>query len=201
MSDYNKEQSQALEMVRKGLSESWFINEVSEDEIKRYLKFREKVVDFQDQFFGSHCTAKCYEDNLSACCSKEGIVTFFADVVMNALLSSPQELDAIAKAVSVPNIGVKCVFLSEKGCLWKLRPIVCQMFLCNSSKNQVFAGHPERETQWDALKVEEKEFTWPDRPVLFDDIEKAFIKQGYESPLMYMHNSPGLLRIKSKWAG
>ena len=40
--------------------------------------------------------------------------------------------------------------------------------------------------------------TWPDRPVLFDELEKLFIKEGYDSPLMYCHKSPGLLRLKSK---
>jgi hypothetical protein len=46
------------------------------------------------------------------------------------------------------------------------------------------------------LKQREKHFRWPDRPVLFDDLEKYFMAAGYSSPLMYLNNSPGLLRVK-----
>jgi len=48
------------------------------------------------------------------------------------------------------------------------------------------------------LEAERQHFTWPDRPVLFDDLESYFLKTGCRSPLMYLHNSPGLLRIKQK---
>jgi hypothetical protein len=34
--------------------------------------------------------------------------------------------------------------------------------------------------------------------VLFDDLEAFFIDCGCTSPLMYLHNSPGLLRVKQK---
>jgi len=48
------------------------------------------------------------------------------------------------------------------------------------------------------LEAKRKRFTWPDQPVLFDDLESYFMKSGYRSPLMYLHNSPGLLRVKQK---
>ncbi|MGD2030721.1 MAG: hypothetical protein PVG86_12380, partial [Desulfobacterales bacterium] len=51
---------------------------------------------------------------------------------------------------------------------------------------------------WNELKQRKKIYTWPDRPVLFDDLERYFMNAGYSSPLMYLHNSPGLLRIKKQ---
>ncbi len=89
-------------------------------------------------------------------------------------------------------------YLGEKGCLWKVKPIVCQMFLCNGSKDQIFSKNPDLKTTWEDLKAKEKNFTWPDRSVLFDDLEKIFMDQGLKSPLMYMHTSPGLMRVKQK---
>ncbi|MFC1494817.1 hypothetical protein ACFL6W_06030 [Thermodesulfobacteriota bacterium] len=50
----------------------------------------------------------------------------------------------------------------------------------------------------DQLKEDEKCFTWPDKPVLFDELEALFIKKDFDSPLMYFHKSPGLLRVKSE---
>jgi hypothetical protein len=50
--------------------------------------------------------------------------------------------------------------------------------------------------KWEALKQREKTFRWPDQAVLFDELEEVFIKAGYDSTLMYLHNSPGLLRVK-----
>ncbi len=32
----------------------------------------------------------------------------------------------------------------------------------------------------------------------FESLERYFIDAGYSSPLMYMHNSPGLLRVKKQ---
>jgi hypothetical protein len=43
-----------------------------------------------------------------------------------------------------------------------------------------------------------KSFRWPDRPVLFDQLEQVFMAVGCRSPLMYINTSPGLLRIKQK---
>ena len=50
------------------------------------------------------------------------------------------------------------------------------------------------------FKQREKAFRWPDQPVLFDDIEAVFLNAGLSSPLMYLHNSPGLLRVKKMYA-
>ena len=54
-------------------------------------------------------------------------------------------------------------------------------------------------SEWNRLREEEKKYTWPDEPVLFDELEEIFIVEGIESPLMYFHRGPGLIRIKSKW--
>ena len=45
---------------------------------------------------------------------------------------------------------------------------------------------------------QEKSFKWPDRPVLFDDLEKLFLDLGCHSTLMHLNLSPGLLRIKKR---
>jgi len=82
--------------------------------------------------------------------------------------------------------------------MWKIKPIVCGMFICDTAKKLALHGSPKLMREWDALKKKEKSFTWPDRPVLFDEIESYFITAGCSSPLMYMHNSPGLLRVKKR---
>jgi len=48
------------------------------------------------------------------------------------------------------------------------------------------------------LEQESRRFKWPDRPVLFDTLEKLFLDAGFHSPLMYLHTSPGLLRVKQQ---
>jgi len=67
---------------------------------------------------------------------------------------------------------------------------------------KITTGCPGRredlEHRWQKLQRQEKSFTKPDRPVLFDDLERFFIERGYESPLMFFHHSPGLLRLKKK---
>jgi hypothetical protein len=161
-----------------------------------YLAFRRRVDGFQDRHFGSVCDRTCYQSQLSACCTREGIVTFFADVVINLLVSEESEIETLAKALQRENDGLKCVYLGEAGCLWNLKPIVCEMFLCDMAKSRVFNQHPEAEAGWIELERQRKSFTWPDRPVLFDMIENYFIAAGCSSSLMYLHNSPGLLRVK-----
>jgi len=161
-----------------------------------YLAFRRRVDDFQDRYFGSICDRTCYQSQLSACCSREGIVTFFADVVINLLVSEESEVEGLAKALQKEDDGFKCVYLGRAGCLWNVKPIVCEMFLCDPAKSRVFRQHPEAEAEWVELERQRKTFTWPDRPVLFDMIENYFIAAGCSSSLMYLHNSPGLLRVK-----
>jgi len=196
-SSYQVEQLEALARVRLHLAslprgERETLCMLAAD----YLAFRRRVDDFQDRNFGSVCDRTCYRSQLSACCTREGIVTFFADVVINLLVSEESEIETLAEALQRENDGFKCVYLGELGCLWNLKPIVCEMFLCDPAKSRVFRQHPEAEAEWVELERQRKTFTWPDRPVLFDMIENYFIAAGCSSTLMYLHNSPGLLRVK-----
>ena len=163
-----------------------------------YLIFRQDVDRFLDRYFNDICTDTCYQSRTSACCSREGIITFFADIVANLLVADHAEFENLMRVLKKPNDGFKCVYLSERGCLWHLKPIVCQMFLCERSKKLVFDQNSALLSEWKLLEAKRKRFTWPDRPVLFDDLESYFLKAGCRSPLMYLHNSPGLLRIKKK---
>jgi hypothetical protein len=199
MSSYNQEQSDALIMVCRyvaGLGEAEKADLVGS--LDDYLRFRHSVDDFLQDHFGSLCCKACYQSRLSACCSREGIVTFFADVVINVLLSTRQEIDRLAETLRQDDNGVKCVYLGRNGCLWRLKPIVCAMFLCDRAENDVFRDRPALRRQWEAYREHKKRFTWPDRPVLFDELESVFIADGCTSPLMYLHNSPGLIRVKQK---
>jgi hypothetical protein len=163
-----------------------------------YLAFRKKVAAFFLAHLSDVCTLKCYKNSLSACCSKEGIITFFADVVINALISSEEEIHSLLRVLAVANKGSKCVYLGPDGCLWHLKPIVCEMFICKDAKEHVFNSEPEARQKWEELKQLQKRFTWPDRPVLYDALEAIFIEAGYTSTLMYLHNSPGLIRLKQR---
>jgi len=194
---YQEEQLEALLMVAEhiGTPESIIRREL-QDMIAGYLFFRSEADDFLSENFSDICNEKCYRSNLSACCSREGIITFFADVVINFLVSVPEEISALRAVLEKENRGFKCVYLGNNGCLWSLKPVVCEMFLCDTAKNKVYSRKPELIQEWTALKKKEKSFTWPDRPVLFDKIESYFKAAGYSSSLMYMHNSPGLLRVK-----
>ncbi len=199
MNSYQKEQSDALYMVRTHLSTfSPKERQRLESEVAGYIGFREEVASFLSTHFSVICTQKCYKSRLSACCSREGIITFFADVVINALMSQNNEIDILLEILKKPNNGFKCIYLGEKGCLWRLKPIVCEMFLCEHAKKEVFRENRQLEHKWEKLKQHEKLYTWPNRPVLFDVLEKYFMDAGYSSSLMYMHNSPGLLRVKRK---
>ena len=168
--------------------------------IENYLEFRKKAAFFLERNFKDICTKKCYESSLSACCQKEGIVIFFADFVINALLSKKEDINKLILMLDIENKGNKCIYLGEHGCMWALKPIVCEMFLCNQAQKKVFESDWNIKENWNKLKKCQKLFTWPDRPVLFDELEDYFIKAGLFSPLMYMHNSPGLLRLKKKWS-
>jgi hypothetical protein len=201
MNSYHKEQIDALTMVTRHLdnlpaSEQQTLTVSLAD----YLIFRGEVDEYLVNHFSETCTHTCYQSRLSACCSREGIITFFADVVVNLLVAEHSDCEKLLAVLSKPNDGYKCVYLSQEGCLWRLKPIVCQMFLCDRSKDQVFGKNFELKSDWELLGAKRKRFTWPDQPVLFDDLESYFMKSGYQSPLMYLHNSPGLLRIKQKAA-
>jgi hypothetical protein len=199
MNSYHKEQIDALIMVKRHLDNL----PASEHQALRasvadYLMFRREVDEFLVNHFSEICTQTCYQSRMSACCSREGIITFFADIVVNVLVSAQADIDNLQAVLSKPNDGFKCVYLSEKGCLWRLKPIVCQMYLCDRSKDHVFGQESKLKSEWKLLEQKRKRFTWPDRPVLFDDLESYFMKAGYRSPLMYLHNSPGLLRVKQE---
>lgn len=197
MDEYQKEQYDALLMAKEHLSS------ISKSErlklniaLTDYLLFRDKVKTFLTDHFTQICTQKCYQSKLSACCSREGIITFFADVVINTLTSEKNEIESLLKILQQSNNGFKCIYLGKQGCMWRVKPIVCEMFLCDQAIKSVFDGKPRLHKEWKALEQERKFFTWPDRPVIFDMLESIFIAAGYHSSLMYMHNSPGLLRVK-----
>lgn len=199
VSSYQKEQLDAVFLAARHL------DTLTPEQIQalknasnEYLVFRDDVDAFLNTYFASTCTQKCFQSSLSACCSREGIITFFADTVINALFSSEDERSRLITVLEKPNAGPKCVYLGPQGCLWRIKPIVCQMFLCDAAKTQVFSDHPLAESAWNVLKNREKQFTWPDKKILFDDLEAFFISAGHASSLMYLHNSPGLLMVKKR---
>ena len=197
MDEYQKEQYDALLMVKKHLASISAPERLKlSNSLTDYLLFRHKVNTFLTDHFSQICTQRCYESKLSACCSREGIITFFADVVINILASEKKEVEALFTILQKPINGFKCIYLSAQGCMWRIKPIVCEMFLCDQAIKAVFDEKPQAHEEWKSLEQERKLFTWPDKPVLFDMLESIFIDAGYNSSLMYMHNSPGLLRVK-----
>ena len=200
MNRYNREQFDTLAAVREHLAslDGDTICRLHED-IRPYLLFREDVDQFLSQNFSEICSRRCYRTARSACCSREGIITFFGDVVVNALVGGRQRLEELLEALQRDSGGPKCVYLGPGGCRWRVRPIVCAMFLCDAAQRQVFERRPGLAAEWHALEKRRRRFTWPDRPVLFDRLEAFFLAAGLCSPLMYLHNSPGMLMLKRKW--
>ena len=199
MSEYNRDQWEALLMVQ------YYLEGLPASEIERlrasigpYLQFRSEVSQFQREFLSEICTQACFTTRQSACCNRDGIATFFADVVINALFSSEEDLNRIKSALVNDPGGFKCIYLGKKGCLWRLKPIVCEMFLCDRAKAAVLEGDRNRGDRWQELLLKEKQFTWPDKPILFDELEELFLQASLKSPLMYCHLSPGLLRVKAQ---
>ena len=168
------------------------------NEIGAYERFRQTVDHFLQRHFSGICIRLCYQSRTSACCSKDGIITFFADAVVNALHATSGQLDRMEAALQRVNNGHRCVYLSDEGCIWVVRPVVCAMFLCDRAMKTVFGDNPQAEGQWRELRRQEKTFKWPDRPVLFDHLEKVFMELGYRSSLMHLNLSPGLLMVKKK---
>jgi hypothetical protein len=120
-------------------------------------------------------------------------------VVVNALLSSDADLKLLRQTLeNDPGGGLKCVYLGIDGCVWRLKPIVCEMFLCDRAKQALTDKDTALGARWQRLLMEEKQFTWPDKPVLFDELEELFLQAGLKSPLMYCHLSPGLRRVKAQ---
>ena len=195
---YHLEQRKTLDLIRDHLAAMPGERERLLEQIAPYRSFRKRVSGFLSSHFREICTEKCFRSQISACCSREGIITFFADTAVNVLVAEEAELDALASVLDRPNEGFKCVYLGDRGCLWRIKPIVCEMFLCDAALSAAFDENPEAADRWEAYKEERKGFTWPDRPVLFDALEAHFMAAGHHSPLMYLHNSPGLLRVKQR---
>jgi len=197
MMEYRDEQLQSQEIVqeyfvRGGDAEKSMIRALCRD----YLHFRDDVAAFQSHYFHSSCNATCFQHQRSACCNKDGIITFFSDLVVNAVASDSPDIEALMTCLREPRMDMKCIYLGPKGCRWQIKPIVCEMFVCDRAKEEVFGASPQAAVIWEGLKERELLFRWPDRPVLFDEIESRFMAAGVSSSLMYLHNSPGLIRIK-----
>ena len=166
-----------------------------EAQLSAYLAFREDVGRFFGQWFEDICTARCYTSDLSACCAKDAILIFWGDLVVNSLLSTPPEFDRLESAIRQPAWDARCIYLAPGGCSWRIKPIVCDMFLCADAEKKVFGMHPAAKAEWVDLEERKKGFTWPDRPVLFEVLEAIYIDAGSDSSLMHMHKSPGLQRL------
>jgi hypothetical protein len=114
MSDYNREQSDAIAMVGRDLT-TLSSSELARlrSRIRTYLRFRRDIDHFSQRHFSRICTQKCYQDHYSAYCNREGITTFFAGVVIKVLMSSDEEADRLLQVPSLPNLGLKCVYLGN----------------------------------------------------------------------------------------
>lgn len=199
MNTYQQEQLDALNQIRHYLvSLSRSDMDLLKAEIQPYLIFRRRVNLFLGRHFTGYCTQSCFENRMSACCSKDGIITFWADAVINAFCSDKSQLSDLDDAIRHPHFTHKCVYLGPRGCRWQVRPLVCTMFLCDQAQDKAFDDKPAVKGEWEELKRQAKRYRWPDRVVLFDRIEQLCMAAGYESSLMYLNNSPGLLRVKQK---
>ena len=160
MNEYQKEQLETLLMIRKQF-ERFSASEMDylQAEIAEYLSFRSRIAGFLRHHFKDICTEKCYQNQLSACCSKDGIITFFADAVINALVSNTHELDSLENAIRRPSYDHKCIFLTENGCLWRIKPIVCEMFLCDAAERTCFGVNHNALKQWNEFKEIKKHYT------------------------------------------
>ncbi len=199
MNDYQREQLDAWRQIEQALRQmSTREKQAIGKEAADYLNFRKEVENFINQYFNKYCTIYCYQNNRSACCGKDSILTFWADLVINAVNIDDQTLKAMMNAIQRPVYTDKCIYLSRQGCCWHIRPLVCLMFLCNAVQQEVFSKDPDAGRQWEALCRRARSFRWPDRSVLFDRLEARFLAMDCFSPLMYLHTSPGLLRVKKK---
>ena len=197
MNDYQKEQWDALILAIEQLGRlSAAQRHGLIQEMQPYLAFRKKVDQFLADYFSDHCTRSCYSNRRSACCSKDGIIAFWADVVINACCSSNAALKKMSSALHSPVYDHKCTYLGIDGCCWQVRPLMCALFLCEPVQQEVFSGEETCKNQWDQLKSQAKAFRWPVGHVLFDRLETFFIDRGCRSSLMFINTSPGLLRIK-----
>jgi hypothetical protein len=196
-SEYNRNEWISLrEVVRvwSGLAEPEIL-ELGES-IVSYLEFRKELEEYNRRRFSGLCQSICFETGRSACCGFESIITFFADHAIGLLLCDEPRRAELFRALERPNTTGKCVYLGPRGCLWPLPPVTCGLFFCEEAKDRVFADFPEAEEDLLSFRERERRFTWPDRPVLFDTLERFFRERGAEAPTMHFHRSPGLLRVK-----
>lgn len=199
LNTYQKEQLDALHQVQNALMQmdTKTKNRLLVD-FKSYLDFREEVDRYLDEHLSSYCAQACFKSQTSACCSKDGIITFWADMVINACCCTNDELNMLISAVKQPQHPQKCVYLSSEGCLWTVRPLVCAMFVCDQLQADVINQDPNLSRVWERYRRQAKGFRWPDKPVLFDRLEEMFMDLGCQSPLMYINYSPALVQIKRK---
>lgn len=163
-----------------------------------YLKYRKRTADFFTENLLGDCRRICFAQKRSGCCGRDGIIVFFADFVAELLTSGPDSARRLSAALGGDRGGMNCVYLGPEGCAWSLKPIACEMFLCDEVKEILREKDADLAAAWDHLRGREREFTKPDRPVLFDDLERFFIERGVRDSLMYFHHSPGLLRLKRR---
>jgi hypothetical protein len=198
MNAYHQEQIEALEIVHQHLKSHSSARRDLLAVAADYLSFRAEIDRFLITHFHKVCTQTCYQNRLSACCSREGIITFFADIVVNVLVSSNPDIEDLISILQEPNPGFKCIYLTEDGCRWKVKPIVCEMFLCDTAQEKILTQNSQLQRQWRLFEEKRRQYTWPDQPVLFDKLEEYFMEAGHRSTLMHLHNSPGLLRVKQQ---
>jgi hypothetical protein len=197
VSEYNEEQRRSLDAIVLGLSRMGDGDRKAlRERIEPYLAFRAKVDAFQQEFFSELCASSCFHNGRSACCGFESIITFFADLVIAWVLGDEAARAGIYKALESPFRPDRCVYLGPRGCILPLSPVSCALFYCSDAKEEIFLRWPQARALWEDLRQEERGFTWPDRPVLFDWIEARFLSVGVDSRHMYFHKSPGLLLVK-----
>ena len=195
MNAYQQEQLDALNQIIDHIE---VLGLSQDDAIRSYLLFRQQLDEFTRYHFTAFCTQACFESRTSACCSKDGIITFWADMVINVAHAEKRQIDDLRSAIETPLFPEKCIYLGKKGCRWGIRPLGCALFLCDQVQDGVIGQSPDLGLQWAEFQSRAKGFRWPDRPVLFDRLEQVFMDAGCRSPLMYINTSPGLLRIKQQ---
>jgi len=199
LSPYTSQHLATLDGLKKQLEE---LGDAGRTELREmmgpYIAYREVAGRFFRDHLVGDCGRICFERDRSGCCGREGIIVFFADFVVELLAAGEERAEDFGRTLRADRGGTNCVYLSSKGCLWKIKPIACEMFLCDEVREKVLAADVDLDREWKDFREKEKEFTRPDKPVLFDDLERFFIEKGVESPLMYFHHSPGLLRMKRK---
>ncbi len=100
MNEYQREQWDALTLA---IEQVGLLNNSRRqtliDELGPYLAFRKDTDRFLDAHFSVHCTRSCYTNRRSACCSKDGIITFWADVIVNVCCSNESALSRLQEAL------------------------------------------------------------------------------------------------------